>query len=118
MAWQTYLEGIWVDGNPRVLPAQSHALWLSSIVFDGGRAFEGVTPDLDLHCERLITSCRNFGMNPVLSAGEVEELAREGVAKFPSDAELYIRPMMWAEHGQGASVGCCQLNEGRSQLNV
>ncbi len=104
MVWQTYLDGNWVEGNPRILPAQSHALWLSSIVFDGGRAFEGVTPDLDLHCERLISSCRNFGMKPVLSAGEVEELALEGVAKFPKDAELYIRPMMWAEHGQGASV--------------
>lgn len=104
MAWQTYTDGEWIEGNPRLLPAQSHALWFSSIVFDGARAFEGVTPDLDLHCERLILSCRNFGMTPALSAGEVEELALEGISKFSTDAELYIRPMMWAENGQGASI--------------
>ena len=27
------------------------------------------------------------------------EIAKEGVAKFPSDAALYIRPMFWAENG-------------------
>ena len=27
------------------------------------------------------------------------ELTREGQKKFKPDAELYIRPMYWAEHG-------------------
>jgi branched-chain amino acid aminotransferase len=27
--------------------------WLCSWVFDGARAFAGVTPDLDLHCPRV-----------------------------------------------------------------
>jgi branched-chain amino acid aminotransferase len=31
----------------------THAGWLGASVFDGARAFEGVTPDLDLHFERV-----------------------------------------------------------------
>ena len=34
--------------------AMDHAPWLGSCVFDGSRAFEGVAPDLALHCQRLI----------------------------------------------------------------
>ena len=32
---------------------RTHGAWLGSVVFDGARAFEGVTPDLDLHFERV-----------------------------------------------------------------
>src|SRR4051794_14296767 len=77
----------------------SHATWLSSIVFDGARAFEGVTPDLDLHCRRVVCSAKSLGLEPVLTAGEIEELARDGVQQFAKDAELYIRPMFFAEDG-------------------
>ena len=41
--------------------AREHAFWLGSSVFDGARAFEGVTPDLDLHCERLNRSAEALG---------------------------------------------------------
>ena len=34
-------------------------LWLGSTVFDGARAFEGVTPDLDRHCARVNESAIN-----------------------------------------------------------
>ena len=92
-------DGKWTEGDPPLLSAMSHAVWLSSIVFDGARAFEGVTPDLDLHCTRTIASCRAFAMNPTVTTEEMIEIAREGVSKFPSDAELYIRPMFWAKEG-------------------
>lgn len=92
-------DGAWTEGDPPLLTAMSHAVWLSSIVFDGARAFEGVAPDLDLHCERALNSCRAFAMNPTLTGPEMVEIAREGVAKFPGDAELYIRPMFWAQEG-------------------
>jgi branched-chain amino acid aminotransferase len=72
---------------------------MASVIFDGARAFEGVTPDLDLHCARTVASAISFGLKPIVPAGEILEIAREGVAKFGSDAELYIRPMMWAEEG-------------------
>ena len=97
-AW-TYIDGRWVEGNPPVLGPMSHATWLSSIIFDGARAFEGVTPDLDLQCQRAVRSAENMLMKPMLSAGEIEEIAREGVRKFPKNAELYIRPMFFAEGG-------------------
>ncbi len=94
-----YIDGEWVEGNPPMLGPLTHATWMSSIVFDGARAFEGVTPDLDLHCERLVNSARKMGLTPPLSAGEVLEIALEGVGKLPSGSALYIRPMMWAEDG-------------------
>ena len=77
----------------------THAPWLGSCVFDGARAFEGVAPDLDLHCQRIVRSAESFGLKVVKNAGEIEELIREGIAKFPKSAELYLRPMFWAEDG-------------------
>jgi branched-chain amino acid aminotransferase len=35
----------------------------------------------------------------MLTPGEVEDVAREGVGHFAKDAALYIRPMFWAEEG-------------------
>src|SRR5262249_12042158 len=95
----TYIDGLWHEGNPPLLGSMSHATWLSSIVFDGARAFEGCTPDLDKHCERVVNSANSFGLSPMLTAGEIEELARDGVRQFPRGAELYIRPMFFAESG-------------------
>jgi branched-chain amino acid aminotransferase len=95
----TYIDGTWHEGNPPILGPMSHATWLSSIIFDGARAFEGVSPDLDRHCERAINSARTMGLRPMLSAGEIEALAREGIRKHGKNAELYIRPMFFAESG-------------------
>jgi branched-chain amino acid aminotransferase len=95
----TYIDGTWHEGNPPILGPMSHATWLSSIIFDGARAFEGVSPDLDRHCERAINSARTMGLRPMLSAGEIEELARDGIRKHAKNAELYIRPMFFAESG-------------------
>ena len=95
----TFVDGKFLPGNPLLLGPMSHAMWLSSLVFDGARAFEGTTPDLDLHCVRAVRSARSLGLGPMLSCGEVEEIAREGVRLFPAGTALYIRPMFWAETG-------------------
>jgi len=97
-AW-TWYDGKWHSGNPMLMGPMNHAPWLGSCVFDGGRAFEGVAPDLDLHCRRIVKSAESFGLKIVKSAGEIEELTREGIAKFPKGAELYLRPMFWAADG-------------------
>ena len=76
---------------------RTHAAWLCSMVFDGARAFEGVTPDLDLHCARVNESARKLYLKSVVSPETWMQLAREGIAKFEKDAALYIRPMYWAE---------------------
>ena len=66
---------------------QSHAPWLGSCVFDGARAFEGVAPDLDKHCRRLVRSVESFGLKHLVSAGQLEELARDGIGKFRKERD-------------------------------
>ncbi|MBF0374836.1 MAG: branched-chain amino acid aminotransferase [Alphaproteobacteria bacterium] len=95
----TWVDGAWHEGNPLVMGPMTHAAWLSSVVFDGARAFEGVAPDLDLHCARVVESALRMGMLSPLPAPRIEAIAREGIARFPADAELYIRPMIFAEGG-------------------
>ncbi len=97
-AW-TFWQGEWVDGNPMIMGPMTHASWLASTVFDGARAFEGVAPDLDKHCDRLRNSAVAMGLKPLHSVGELLELCADGLAKFDKSTELYIRPMYWAEGG-------------------
>lgn len=101
MAALTFIDGDWLPGNPPLMGAMSHASWMASVVFDGARAFEGVTPDLDRHCRRVVDSCHAFGLDPILSPGEIEEIALDGVKRFGADAALYIRPMFFAERSIG-----------------
>jgi branched-chain amino acid aminotransferase len=100
----TFFEGEWREGNVPIMGPRTHAAWLASTVFDGGRAFEGVAPDLDRHCARVNWSAANFGLKPVVDPETWIGLAREGIARFAPGAELYIRPMYWAQHGQGGGV--------------
>lgn len=95
----TWLDGAWFEGNRPILGPMTQATWLGGVAFDGARAFEGVTPDLDLHCGRAVRSCRALGLDPVVPARQILELAREGIAKFAAGTALYIRPMFWAEDG-------------------
>lgn len=94
---RTFFEGKWHEGNVPIMGPRTHAAWLCSIVFDGARAFEGVTPDLDLHCARVNDSATKLYLKPTVPAEEWIRLAREGVTRFESGAALYIRPMYWAE---------------------
>ena len=106
-AWSethTYLDGEWFEGNRPVLGPRSHAFWLGSSVFDGARAFEGVTPDLDMHCARLNRSAETMWLRPLMSPEAILELALDGVKKFKPGAQLYIRPMYWAERNGVGSV--------------
>ena len=65
----TWIDGKWIDGNPPLLGPMTHATWMASVVFDGARYFEGVTPDLDLHCQRLVDSAEEFGLKPDAVSG-------------------------------------------------
>lgn len=95
----TYVDGKWVDASKPLWGSTSHGVWLSSMIFEGARAFEGVTPDLDLHCRRAVRSAGALGLRATLTAERIEEIALEGVAKFNTDEALYIRPIFWAEQG-------------------
>ncbi|MEZ5416006.1 MAG: branched-chain amino acid aminotransferase [Vicinamibacterales bacterium] len=94
-----YYNGQWGEGAVPLMTSSTNAAWLANAVFDGARAFEGVAPDLDLHCQRAIRSAEGLLMQPPVTADRILALAREGIAKFPADAPLYIRPMFWAEDG-------------------
>jgi branched-chain amino acid aminotransferase len=100
----TFFEDEWHEGNVSIMGPRTHAAWLGSVVFDGARAFEGVAPDLDRHCARVNTSAVNFKLKPVVDTDVWLGLAREGIARFGARAELYIRPMYWAENGAGGGV--------------
>jgi branched-chain amino acid aminotransferase len=95
----TYVDGDWHEGNPPLIGPRSHAMWLGSTVFDGARWFDGVAPDLDLHCQRVNASASALGMIPTEEAGSIEGLAKDGLKKFDGKTAVYIRPMYWAEHG-------------------
>ncbi|HWL82876.1 MAG TPA: branched-chain amino acid aminotransferase [Roseomonas sp.] len=103
MAGVFWHDGRWMTEEPKVLGPMDHAFWLGSMVFDGARAIRGLVPDLDLHCARVIRSAEAMMMKPTLAAKRIEELCREGVAKMPADAELYIRPMFFVRRGIGAA---------------
>jgi branched-chain amino acid aminotransferase len=77
---------------------RTHAAWLCSVVFDGARAFEGVTPDLELHCARVNESAKKLFLKPTVTTEEWVRLAREGIQRFDKSAALYIRPMYWGEN--------------------
>jgi branched-chain amino acid aminotransferase len=100
----TFFEGAWHEGNVPIMGPRTHAAWLGSTVFDGARAFEGVAPDLDRHCVRVNQSATHFKLKPVVDSETWLGLAREGIARFAPDAELYIRPMYWAQNGSGGGV--------------
>ena len=102
----TWLDGDWHTGNVLVAGPRTHAFWLGSSVFDGARAFEGVTPDLDRHCERLNASARALGLRPTQSVDSIIDLVKDGLRRFHSKEAIYIRPMYWAEDGGvgGSSV--------------
>lgn len=100
----TWYEGRWHEGDVRILGAGSHATWLGSLVFDGARRFEGVTPDLDLHAERVNVSARALGLAPTLTTANITELVDDGLKHFAPDAAVYIRPMYWAEESDASVV--------------
>ncbi len=78
----TYVDGDWHEGNVAVIGPRSHAMWLGTSVFDGGRWFENVSPDIDLHAARVNASAIALGLHPTMKADEIAGLAWDGFKKF------------------------------------
>jgi branched-chain amino acid aminotransferase len=93
----TFFEQSWHEGNIPIIGPRTHSAWMGSSVFDGARAFEGVMPDLDLHCARVNDSATKLFLKPVVSTEQWVGLVRDGLTRFSKDTALYIRPMYWAE---------------------
>jgi branched-chain amino acid aminotransferase len=95
----THFNGNWSQGNTPLFGAMDHAVWLGSTVFDGARSIRGHVPDLRLHLARVIQSAERLGLQCPYTVDQLEALCREGIAQFPSDAELYIRPLVFGTDG-------------------
>ena len=95
----TYFDGLWTEGNTPLFGAMDHSVWLGSSVFDGARSIRGQVPDLKLHLERVVRSAQSLGMICPHTVEEMTRLCLEGIARFPKDAELYIRPLVFATDG-------------------
>ncbi|WP_018389828.1 branched-chain amino acid aminotransferase [Ancylobacter sp. FA202] len=100
----SFFNGDWQEGNIPIMGVRTHAAWLGTSVFDGARAFEGVTPDLAQHCARVNRSAVAMGLKPLVSVEQWVELTHEGIKRFAPNAALYIRPMYWAEYPGARTV--------------
>ncbi|OIQ45060.1 MAG: branched chain amino acid aminotransferase [Roseobacter sp. MedPE-SW] len=101
---RTYFQGQWHDSNLALVKAADHAMWLGSTVFDGARFFDGMTPDLDLHCARTNASAEALMMRPTVQTDDMVAIAKEGLHRFAPGAAVYIRPMYWATDGDETTI--------------
>ena len=81
---KTYFNGAWHNCDKYILRAADHGTWLGSSVFDGARFFEGATPDLLLHCERVNNSAKAMMLDPAVTPEEMVEIIKEGLSSFLS----------------------------------
>ena len=100
----TYFDGSWQQGNTAVMGAADHGMWLGTLVFDGARQFEGVTPDLDRHCERINQSALAMGLKATVASEDMVGIALEGLSNLPAGMSAYIRPMYWSTESGPAIV--------------
>ena len=101
---RTYFEGTWHEGDVPVMRAADHGSWLGTTVFDGARFVNGLAPDLDLHCARVNRSAEALMIKPTVSTEDMIAITKDGLAKYPQDAAVYIRPMYWAIHGDPTAI--------------
>lgn len=102
---RTYFEGKWHEGNIPVMRAADHGAWLGSTVFDGARYFDGLAPDLALHCARVNRSAAAMQLTPTHAAQEIEGIVRDGLKLYRPDQALYVRPMYWGLEDDGYGLG-------------
>jgi branched-chain amino acid aminotransferase len=101
---RTYFNGTWHEGDVPIMRAADHGAWLGSGVFDGARMVDGLTPDLDKHCARTNRSAEALMLTPTFSTEDMVEIVREGLAAYPKQAAVYIRPMYWGIDGDVTAI--------------
>jgi branched-chain amino acid aminotransferase len=101
---RTYFEGTWHNGDLSVMKAADHGAWLGTTVFDGARLFDGLAPDLEAHCARIDRSARALMITPTVNTEDMIAIVREGLAQYPREAAVYIRPMYWALAGDELGI--------------
>ncbi len=100
MSFVVWHDGRWYDDEqPKLLGPLDHGMGMASVVFDGARGFDGLAPDLALHCGRVVESAKKMLLTPSKTAEDIEALCREALQRLPKDAVTYIRPMFYAMEG-------------------
>jgi branched-chain amino acid aminotransferase len=93
-------DGRWYeDEQPKLLGPMDHAMWMASVAFDGARGFDGLAPDLDRHCRRLVRSAERMLLRPTMDAAEITDLCHQALKRLPAALATYIRPMFYAMEG-------------------
>jgi branched-chain amino acid aminotransferase len=95
----TWFKGQWSDGNTPLIGAMDHGVWLASTVFDGARSIHRMAPDLRAHCQRTFDSAERVGLGVPLTVDDMVKLCVQGIHRFPADADLYIRPLVFGTEG-------------------
>ena len=101
---RTYFNGKWHMGDEPIMRAADHGAWLGSSVFDGARFFEGVSPDLWAHCDRVNRSAEALMLTPTMKTDDMVALMQEGLADFAATSAVYIRPMYWGLDGDTTAI--------------
>ncbi len=101
---RTYFDGAWHDGDVPIMRAADHGAWLGSGVFDGARFVNGLAPDLAPHCARVNRSAEALMLRPTVSTEDMVAIVREGLAMYPKDTPVYIRPMYWGIDGDITAI--------------
>ncbi len=101
---RTYFDGTWHEGDALIIRAADHGAWLGSGVFDGARYVNGLAPDLDAHCARVNNSARALGLTPTVSTEDMVQIVWDGLAAYPKDTAVYIRPMYWGIDGDMTAI--------------
>ncbi|WP_108860786.1 branched-chain amino acid aminotransferase [Ruegeria sp. Alg231-54] len=101
---RTYFDGQWHNGDAPIMRAADHGAWLGSSVFDGARFFEGLTPDLVAHCERVNRSAEALLLTPTVTTEQMVEIVRDGLDGYAKGSAVYIRPMYWGIDGDATAI--------------
>lgn len=101
---RTYFDGTWHDGDVPIMRAADHGAWLGSSVFDGARYVNGLAPDLAPHCARVNRSAEALMLRPTVSTEDMVAIVREGLAMYPKNTPVYIRPMYWGIDGDITAI--------------
>jgi branched-chain amino acid aminotransferase len=101
---QTYFEGAWHTGDVPIMRAADHGSWLGTTVFDGARYVNGIAPDLRQHCARVNRSAQALMITPTVTTDDMVDIVWAGLARYPADAAVYIRPMYWAIDGGYSAI--------------
>ena len=97
-----FYEGQWFDEKPNIIGPTDQAMWMAASVFDATRAFRGLAPDLDRHCQRLVESAAAVNLKATIEVGEIVELCAAGVKRMANpEGDIFIKPMFFATEGLG-----------------